>query len=362
MDPLEQVDRIVVAAELRYNMGPFSGPLLETSLEKRLARLNNFRGSPAHMETLVFDGAGESSGENPSEGSFDIKRIRVALNRLCELLPYLKPPGCKPAPDFNNETHSDEVILTAVFVVASVCSASDIGFPNLSGLPPLDSVPLHCIIEKTTAHIWRRILLQQTQRKPPPGPVTSKKDPFHGQLAHHPPGPPQFPRPPFHHNPGNIALAFTKATEPSGRLQKQAPPSSPSRPGSASSSQSGSTVQSSPKYTPSGASAAAPKHLGQDKPNETPMLAPGAMKPPPPFLVHELTARLEQASGAKNSSPVKGGFPLANPGVSDQRVASPVAAEPVSPSSVASHDSRPVNTPRSGHTEVDWEDVNWNKN
>ncbi|PWI64663.1 hypothetical protein PCL_08672 [Purpureocillium lilacinum] len=362
MDPLEQVDRIVVAAELRYNMGPFSGPLLETSLEKRLARLNNFRGSPAHMETLVFDGAGESSGENPSEGSFDIKRIRVALNRLCELLPYLKPPGCKPAPDFNNETHSDEVILTAVFVVASVCSASDIGFPNLSGLPPLDSVPLHCIIEKTTAHIWRRILLQQTQRKPPPGPVTSKKDPFHGQLAHHPPGPPQFPRPPFHHNPGNIALAFTKATEPSGRLQKQAPPSSPSRPGSASSSQSGSTVQSSPKYTPSGASAAAPKHLGQDKPNETPMLAPGAMKPPPPFLVHELTARLEQASGAKNSSPVKGGFPPANPGVSDQRVASPVAAEPVSPSSVASHDSRPVNTPRSGHTEIDWEDVNWDKN
>ncbi|KAL3962969.1 hypothetical protein ACCO45_004492 [Purpureocillium lilacinum] len=316
MDPLEQVDRIVVAAELRYNMGPFSGPLLETSLEKRLARLNNFRGSPAHMG-----------------------RSQQTLRALA----LLETPGCKPAPDFNNETHSDEVILTAVFVVASVCSASNIGFPNLSGLPPLDSVPLHCIIEKTTAHIWRRILLQQTQRKPPPGPVTSKKDPFHGQLAHHPPGPPQFPRPPFHHNPGNIALAFTKATEPSGRLQKQAPPSSPSRPGSASSSQSGSTVQSSPKYTPSGASAAAPKHLGQDKPNETPMLAPGA-------------------SGAQNSSPVKGGFPPANLGVSDQRVASPVAAEPVSPSSVASHDSRPVNTPRSGHTEIDWEDVNWDKN
>jgi len=243
-----------------------------------------------------------------------------------------------------------------VFVVASVCSKSNIGFPTLSGLPPLDSVPLHCIIEKTAAHLWRRNL-QQTQRMPPPGPVTSKKPLFHGQPAYRTPGPPQFTRP-FHHKSGNILTAFNEATGRSGRLQKQAPPLAPSRPGSASSSQPGPTVQSSPKYTPSpGASAAASKRLGQDKANETPMPAPGAVKPPLSSLAHELTVRLEQASGVPNSSPVKSGFPPANPGVSDPPVASPVATDPMSPSSVASHDSRPVNTPRS-----DWGDVGRDKN
>jgi len=85
-----------VAAELRYNMGLSSGPLLEASLEKRLARLNNFRGSPAHVNTLVFDGAGESSDENPFEGSFDIKRIRVALNRL-RVLAFVEPLRLQPS-------------------------------------------------------------------------------------------------------------------------------------------------------------------------------------------------------------------------------------------------------------------------
>ena len=85
-----------MAAELRYNMGLSSGPLLEASLEKRLARLNNFRGSPAHVNTLVFDGAGESSDENPFEGSFDIKRIRVALNRL-RVLAFVEPLRLQPS-------------------------------------------------------------------------------------------------------------------------------------------------------------------------------------------------------------------------------------------------------------------------
>ncbi|PWI64344.1 hypothetical protein PCL_11259 [Purpureocillium lilacinum] len=328
-DPLEQVDRIVVAAELRYNMGLSSGPLLEASLEKRLARLNNFRGSPAHMDTLVFDEAGES----------------VALNRLCEFLPLLNLYGCNPASAFNNETHSDEVIPTAVFVVASVCSKSNIGFPTLSDCG--SSLATESATDST--HAAAR-------------PVTSKKPLFHGQPAYRTPGPPQITRP-FHHKSGNILTAFNEATGRSGRLQKQAPPLAPSRPGSASSSQPGPTVQSSPKYTPSpGASAAASKRLGQDKANETPMLAPGAVKPPLSSLAHELTVRLEQASGVPNSSPVKSGFPPANPGVSDPPVASPVATDPMSPSSVASHDSRPVNTPRSGHTENDWGHVGRDKN
>ncbi|KAK4077279.1 hypothetical protein Purlil1_12363 [Purpureocillium lilacinum] len=194
-------------------------------------------------------------------------------------------------------------------------------------------------------------------------PIYGTKPSFHGQHANRPPDRPQFTRPPVHHNPGNILTAFKEATGRSDRLQKQAPPSAPSRPGPASSSRSGSTVQSSLKYTPSPeASAAAPKPLGKDKANETPMLAPGAVKPPLSSLAHKLTARVEQASGALNSSPAKSGFPPANPGVSDQRVASPVAADPMSPSSVASHDSRPVNTPRSDHTENDWDDVNQDKN
>ena len=361
-DPLVQLDQIVVESELGFSLGLCSGPLSEANLEKRLARLNNIRGRPTDVDTLAIDGDGAASNEKHFVDNFDIEHIKVALGRLEKLLVCVNSPNIIPGFHFDNDSRDGEVISTAVFVIASVCCRLRIGFPTISGLPPLQGVPLHSIIEATTKHIWE-LHLQRMQSVSLPAPGTGTKPPFCGQRGAPPvPPPPHMLQRPFKADRGNIYHASTQATAPFTRHQQRAPLPVPSHLGSPSSSRSASTVQSGPRHTtPPAAFAAAPRLLGQDRPNEPPILAPGAVKPPRSFPAHEFTALLERTSKSPDSSPVDS-FPPSNLGASDQRVASPRAAEPVSPSSVASHDSRLVDTPRSGHTDNDWEGVNWDKN
>lgn len=274
----EQVDGIIFRAELRRNMEPLFGPLrdFKEGLAARLARLANSCGVPVRTDTLVVKSAQPPAENVRFEEMFDKALIRVALNRLELFLEFADLSERMPEFHFDDDSHEADVISGAVFVVASVCQRSKIGFPTIHGLPPLECYPLHSIIESTTQFL--QILYPQPEENMPlSAPAIGRMRVLRDQPGFaapiHQPAPPWFPPKRGHNYPCPPAFAHDL-----GCHQQRPPPSLARRPGPASGA-SVSTQSAAWRRTASPKPAmAAPTALRGVQPDPLPLLSSAGVR------------------------------------------------------------------------------------